>query len=635
MKFGNTEILSKFTSPFTTKLQDNIMLNAFRVAVNGSLTQFNMLDGIVDEYEDESGITPEEVAPFCHMALEDNTDDGTGANAVTNIGTPTYTSGKLNNALTLDGSTDALNIDALVSDIKNNTSGSFSVWINPNSGGNTFIGFGDTNAETYLRIGITSGSDLIVQTVVTGSEKWRHSSSITLSTWSHIIVVQNGTSPKIYVNGIDVTNLTVTSDLTVWLNNMSGIDNGRLGCYNQNSAGNTGFFNGLIDDFRYYQNHSLSSTEITYLYNSGTGTESSVQEGSSENISYDSTDDYYSPDKPQVSVSPFTHLKCENSTDDGTGANSFTNIGTPTYTSGKINNALTLDGTTDALNADAMLVDISSDTTGSFAFWTKPNDGEFSFCITFGDTDGYAYFRMQLQAYDISGDVVFSIGDNSTDIMNIRTDGAVVTDNGWHHIVITQDGSGIKVYVDGNNVSYTDTYSNPTSWLADAIGLDNGRIGCTNRNSSGNTSFFGGQLDDIRYYSGYVLSQTEVALLYNSGTGTHDNQPEGDAENMELISEDFTAEAQPDSGRIVLLEEDVDSITLNTDLKAYASRDGGTSWVQGTLADEGDYDTDKRILVADFDFTASGVGTGTDMKYKIDTANNKDVKLHATSLNWD
>jgi len=104
---------------------------------------------------------------------------------------------------------------------------------------------------------------------------------------------------------------------------------------------------------------------------------------------------------------------------------------------------------------------------------------------------------------------------------------------------------------------------------------------------------------------------------------------------MTLISDSFTAEAEPDSGRIVLLEEDVDNITLNTDLKAYATRDGGSSWVEGTLADEGDYDSSKQILVANFDFTQSGVGSGTDMEYKLVTANNKDLKLHASALTWD
>ena len=34
----------------------NIMTNAFRIAVQHALTVFNMVDGRLDEYEDESGI---------------------------------------------------------------------------------------------------------------------------------------------------------------------------------------------------------------------------------------------------------------------------------------------------------------------------------------------------------------------------------------------------------------------------------------------------------------------------------------------------------------------------------------------------------------------------------------------------
>jgi hypothetical protein len=34
----------------------NTMLNAFRIAINGSLSQQNMIDGVVDEFEDETGI---------------------------------------------------------------------------------------------------------------------------------------------------------------------------------------------------------------------------------------------------------------------------------------------------------------------------------------------------------------------------------------------------------------------------------------------------------------------------------------------------------------------------------------------------------------------------------------------------
>ena len=39
--------------------------------------------------------------------------------------------------------------------------------------------------------------------------------------------------------------------------------------------------------------------------------------------------------------------------------------------------------------------------------------------------------------------------------------------------------------------------------------------------------------------------------------------------NMTLVSNLTEASEQPDEARVVLFEEDVDSITLNTDLKAY------------------------------------------------------------------
>lgn len=103
--------------------------------------------------------------------------------------------------------------------------------------------------------------------------------------------------------------------------------------------------------------------------------------------------------------------------------------------------------------------------------------------------------------------------------------------------------------------------------------------------------------------------------------------------NMTLINNAETADAQPDNARIVLYEEDVDSITLNTDLKAYVTRDGGTTYSQVTLADEGDYETGKQILTGTVDI--SGQPAGTSMEYKITTLNNKSLKLHGVGLHWD
>ena len=54
--------------------------------------------------------------------------------------------------------------------------------------------------------------------------------------------------------------------------------------------------------------------------------------------------------------------------------------------------------------------------------------------------------------------------------------------------------------------------------------------------------------------------------------------------NMTLESNAQTAQADPTEGRLMLYEEDVDAITLDTDLKGYVSRDGGTTYTQTPLA---------------------------------------------------
>ena len=59
-------------------------------------------------------------------------------------------------------------------------------------------------------------------------------------------------------------------------------------------------------------------------------------------------------------------------------------------------------------------------------------------------------------------------------------------------------------------------------------------------------------------------------------------------DNMTLLSNAQTAQADPAEGRLMLYEEDVDAITLDTDLKGYVSRDGGTTYTQTPLVDDGD-----------------------------------------------
>jgi len=105
----------------------------------------------------------------------------------------------------------------------------------------------------------------------------------------------------------------------------------------------------------------------------------------------------------------------------------------------------------------------------------------------------------------------------------------------------------------------------------------------------------------------------------------------GTVSNMTLVSNATTARAVPSDANIVIWQQDVAAITLNTDLKAYASRNGGTTYTQITLAEVSDL-TIGRILTGTVDI--SGQSSAVAMKYKIETLNTKEQKIHAVALQW-
>jgi hypothetical protein len=119
---------------------------------------------------------------------------------------------------------------------------------------------------------------------------------------------------------------------------------------------------------------------------------------------------------------------------------------------------------------------------------------------------------------------------------------------------------------------------------------------------------------------GYVLI-TATACTFANGASTT------------ITSEAFAASSPVTTGRIVVFEENVDTPTLNTDIIASISRDGGTTFTAATLADSG-YVTGasgQRILTGQA--TISGQPSGQSMRWKLALANNT-VKIHGVSLQW-
>ena len=138
--------------------------------------------------------------------------------------------------------------------------------------------------------------------------------------------------------------------------------------------------------------------------------------------------------------------------------------------------------------------------------------------------------------------------------------------------------------------------------------------------------------------------------LYVSGTNEAGAQGSGEGEAGEdgyvfitgtklvaasttIVSEPFAATSVPTASRIVVFEENVDTPTLNTDIIASISRDGGSTFTTATLSDSG-YVTGssgQRILTGQA--TISGQPSGQSMRWKLALANNM-VKIHGVSLAW-
>ena len=111
-------------------------------------------------------------------------------------------------------------------------------------------------------------------------------------------------------------------------------------------------------------------------------------------------------------------------------------------------------------------------------------------------------------------------------------------------------------------------------------------------------------------------------------------------DDLVLQSTDTEAETQPTKADMVMLIEDAGSgvATLGTHIKGFISRDSGTTFTEGTLVDEGDWGTNKRILAFhDLDIDSASQPDGVQMCYKITThsaSSTYNTKIHATSMGW-
>ena len=193
--------------------------------------------------------------------------------------------------------------------------------------------------------------------------------------------------------------------------------------------------------------------------------------------------------------------------------------------------------------------------------------------------------------------------------------------NTWYHIEFVRSGSSpLYIFIDGVSQAVTEN----TAWGTIANLGSTLRIGFV----EGHAAYLDGWMDETRIIKGtaaHTSNFTPPVSEYTNGT----------IANMTLQSNGFTPQyTSPNQALLMLQEQDVSAITLNTDLKGWVSVDNEDTWNQITLLDYGYYtSTTHRILAGTVDTSAAT--TGNSVRWKVTTHNNKDLNIHGVGLTWE
>ena len=209
--------------------------------------------------------------------------------------------------------------------------------------------------------------------------------------------------------------------------------------------------------------------------------------------------------------------------------------------------------------------------------------------------------------------------------------------NSWSGVWMKDDlGSAFVIrrcrYKIGNGTGTYEVYgSNDASDWTSMGTSSSGSFSATN----GLVFEFTGNNTAYRYWRATVRSQTA-----NTSSGDPKelewSTQDVDISDLTFISTSTTADSAPTTGDLVMTYTNgAGTATVNTDLKAYVSRDNGTTWTQATLSSEGT--TGGHTILTAHNVDISSQPSGTSMRYKIETLNqsaSKETRIQAVSLGW-
>ena len=435
---------------------------------------------------------------------ENTLNDSLGNYNGTNNGSVTYTTGKTGtNALSFNGSS---HISLANDSLKFTGNFTISTWAKVTVGSvNAIVTSGAGTAYGYrLYIGI-NGRIYFEYTRANGQGEYILGTTVLSSNvWYHIGIVNDGTSFKIYLNGLEESSDGSTYQTIGW--GANGTNTAQIGKY----AGLAWYLTGALDALTVW-NRDLSNSEMNALYNGGAGCQYSFP--SSITGTMESTNDAVG-------------------TNHGTRPTTTKNSGVfgPSFTTGKIGKAFQFDGINDCIRLpDNSLNSLTGDF--SISSWvylpaTYLGTGGATVYILWNVTastwaNNLKGITLRITSNTIVGFTIFD-GVTSASVSFNDWSSTYLKNSGWVHITATRKAStGSKLYLNGNLVASNTSTINPVySPTFQTPNIGNLRT----TNSSGTVlinndfAFNGTKIDALNVWN-KELTADEITSLYNQGTG--------------------------------------------------------------------------------------------------------------------
>lgn len=308
-------------------------------------------------------------------------------------------------------------------------------------------------------------------------------------------------------------------------------------------------------------------------------------------------------------------------------------------TNGLVGGALYLDGTDDAIQLPitANLMQGSFSLSLWFLCYDQSSSDDTVFYTSY-NSPGTSYGRIQLQADETGALSIYQRDAGSRVICNYAPNiGSALYDEWWHVVWTVNADAGVSVIWTNGALAHAETNA---SWTPFDSTLPY-RMGMKINDA---TADFLGAFDETAAWTGVVLTASQVTNLYNGGApntnfhligGTPVVTPAVGG-NMLWKGTNGAALAltgEPTNGTLILAIEDADSdLTINTDVKGYISRDGGTTEREVFLDYIGPSGSDGSIYSGTTNFIGAG---GTNMVPAVRTFNDKDGALKKLGIYYD